>query len=139
MKTFFFALLLIIFTAHPALSESSRHAPWQEVVTRIETALTTAVADYRDGGVAEVDGLVSDSYFDIFEAPEANMEIAVRRFLSAKKARHLERSFKALRKAVYAKVDADLFADAVGDLLGDLRTAAAALDEKGVALDVGYN
>ena len=46
---------------------------------------------------------VADAYFGIFEAEDANMEIAVRQSLSLKRATSLERAFTGVRKMMHEK------------------------------------
>lgn len=105
---------------------------WMDVVTRIEKKLDEALREYQRGERFDAVELVVDAYFGIFEAPEANMEVAVRRFISFKEALRLEKGFTNLRKAMHKEMaPARIEAQAI-ELVEMLKDVAVRLERKGV-------
>lgn len=105
---------------------------WVVIAGNIEKALNNAVLAYESGKKDRAMEIVSDAYFGIFEGEKANMEIAVRRFLSLKKASELEKGFADLRKTIKEGVNASDFKKQVSNLSEAVKTAAKELDRKGV-------
>lgn len=111
---------------------------WIKVADKIEVALTASLATYVSGDKAGgVDG-VSDAYFEVFEGSEANMEIAVRRYVSVKTARKLESAFTAIRKGMHKGMKKSVVRTMVTTLVADLKDAARILDDKGIGYGVGF-
>jgi len=79
---------------------------------------------------------VADAYFGIFEGEKANMEIAVRRFISLKKAAELEKGFSDLRKAMFNKAPLADVKRQIAALVGAVKEAAGKLDGKGVKISM---
>ena len=75
---------------------------------------------------------VSDAYFAIFEAEDANMEIVVRQRLSLKRATSLERAFTDVRKMMHEKAPLKEVKEKTLDLITEIKKAANELDRKGV-------
>lgn len=108
---------------------------WTKVAGEIEKALELALKDYGEGKVEEAMEKVVDAYFGIFEGEKANMEIAIRRYISLKKATELERGFADIRRAMANKMPvADVKRQTIG-LIEGIKEAARALDRKGVGID----
>ncbi len=108
---------------------------WMDVVAKIESKLREALAEYQRGEKFDAVELVVDAYFGIFEAPEANMEVAVRRFISFKEALRLEKGFTELRKAMHKETAPARVEAQVIELVEMLKDAAARLERKGVTPD----
>lgn len=125
----------IIVLAAPALAGD---IGWTGVAERIEEVLAEATEEYKDGRVPEAMEGVVDAYFGVFEAQDANMEIAVRRFLSVERARRLEKAFTDVRRAMHDDAPYGEVGKMVSDLMDSVNRAAEDLDKKGVGLDSGY-
>lgn len=111
---------------------------WSKVAGEIERTLEGAMTDYKEGKVNQAMEKVSDAYFGIFEGENANMEIAVRRHLSLKKATDLEKGFADLRKGMSGRLPLADIRKQMINLVSALKEAAKELERKGVGLDVGY-
>lgn len=111
---------------------------WSKVAGEIERTLEEAMRDYKEGKVNQAMEKVADAYFGIFEGEKANMEIAVRRHISLKKATELEKGFGDLRKGMSARLSLSDVRKQMSNLIGAVREAAKELERKGVGLDVGY-
>jgi hypothetical protein len=111
---------------------------WAHVAVKIEKALLGSLKTYEKGDTGSAVEEVADVYFGIFEGEEANMEIAVRRFLSVKRARVLEKAFTDLRRAMHNKSSLKKVRKMVLALTDDVKGAARDLDQKGIGYDVGY-
>ncbi|MBI5235445.1 MAG: hypothetical protein HY886_04275 [Deltaproteobacteria bacterium] len=109
---------------------------WARVADGIGKALHTAQRSYDEGRANEAMEAVSDAYFGLFEGTDANMEIAVRRFLSLRKAATLEKGFSDIRKAMSSKARADDVRRLTMELARALKETALRLDEKGVKFDL---
>ncbi|MEK7846668.1 MAG: hypothetical protein AAB257_06865 [Nitrospinota bacterium] len=108
---------------------------WLLITDEIENALHSALKSYEAGRTMEAMEKVADAYFGIFEGEKANMEIAVRRFISLKKATELEKGFGDLRKAMFNKAPLSDVKRQTVNLVDALKNAARELDRKGVGLD----
>ncbi len=134
-KTFLTVLCVLLPLSGPALGDEDN---WTGVAEKIERVLMGALRSYEGGKSTEAMEEVADAYFVVFEGENANMEIAVRRFLSVKKSRSLERAFTDIRRDMHEKTAFQEVRKKVSVLIDDLKKAADELDRKGVGLDVGY-
>src|SRR5574341_2417747 len=91
------AALLPVFAAPPP--------PWSRVAAEISETLDRAAAAYAGGAPARGVELVSEAYFGHFE--ESGLEIAIRRYVSARRARELERMFAGIRQGITAGAPPD--------------------------------
>ncbi|MBI3754305.1 MAG: hypothetical protein HY266_09755 [Deltaproteobacteria bacterium] len=105
---------------------------WAHIADEIEKALHSALKSYEDGKASDAMEKVADAYFGIFEGDKANMEIAVRRFISLKKAAELEKGFSDLRKAMLDKAPLADVKRQTANLTDELKKSAKELDRKGV-------
>lgn len=105
---------------------------WIGVAKDIEGALKDALKSYELGDSEKAMEEVADAYFAIFEAEDANMEIAVRQSLSLKRATSLERAFTDVRKMMHEKAPLKEVTKKVSGLALEIKKAAAELDAKGV-------
>lgn len=105
---------------------------WTHIADEIEKTLVVALKSYEDGKASDAMEKVADSYFGIFEGEKANMEIAVRRFISLKKAAELEKGFGNLRKAMHGKAPLPDIKKQAAELIKALKESARELDRKGV-------
>lgn len=135
MRALVLIVVLALFNPIPAYAASGG---WTKVAGEIERALNEAMKDYRDGKVNQAVEKVADAYFGIFEGEKANMEIAVRRYLSLKKATDLEKGFGDLRKGMSARLPLADVRKQMINLVSAVKEAAGELERKGVGLDVGY-
>lgn len=117
----------------PAASPASQ-GDWSKVAAEIEKGLNKAVHVYEAGRRDEAMEMVTDAYFGIFEGEKANMEIAVRRFISLKKASELEKGFADLRKGAKDGIKPGDFKKQTFILAEAVKAAAAELDRKGVGM-----
>ena len=108
---------------------------WTGVAEDIEGALRDALKSYELGGTEKAMEEVADAYFAIFEAEDANMEIAVRQSLSLKRATSLERAFTGVRKMMHEKAPFKVVKERPLDLKAEIKKAEGELDAKGV--DIG--
>jgi len=136
MHKIFFLIFLFLFSATGVVAQ--RNQNWALVADRIDEALTRALDTYKKGQTGQATEDVADAYFGIFEGEKANMEIAVRRHLSLKRATALENAFTHIRKAMNSKTSVKEVHQMTRDLIEELKKAAHDLDRKGVGLDVGY-
>ena len=130
-------LLFILLLLNP-IHVHAASGGWTKVAGEIEKPLEEAVVDYKEGKVNQAVEKVADAYFGIFEGEKANMEIAVRRYLSLKKATDLEKGFGDLRKRMSSRIPLSDVRKQTNDLIGAVKEAAGELERKGVGLDVGY-
>jgi len=108
---------------------------WAHIADEIEKALHSALKSYEDGKASDAMEKVADAYFGVFEGDKANMEIAVRRFISLKKAVELEKGFSNLRKAMFDKAPLTNIKKQATLLIRAVKEAAGKLDGKGVRLE----
>lgn len=132
-----FVLFFILLLLNPVHAHAASGG-WTKVAGEIEKTLEEAVVDYKEGKVNQAVEKVADAYFSIFEGEKANMEIAVRRYLSLKKATDLEKGFGDLRKRMSSRIPLSDVRKQTNDLIGAVKEAAGELERKGVGLDVGY-
>lgn len=111
---------------------------WADVAVNIEKVLIKSLKVYEGGKNEVAMEMVADAYFGVFEGEKANMEVAVRRFISLKAAIKLEKGFNSIRKAMYKGAPLGKIKKQISDLVENLREAAKKLDGKGVGLDVSY-
>ncbi len=130
-------VILILFLFNPISTHAASNG-WPKIVSEIEKTLEDALRDYEVGKVNQAMEMVADAYFGIFEGEKANMEIAVRRYISLKKATDLEKGFGDLRKAMSGRVPFIDVKKQTANLIGALKEAARELERKGVGLEVGY-
>ena len=107
---------------------------WIQIAEEIEKALHSAGELYEAGKSEEAMEKVADAYFGIFEGEKANMEIAVRRYISLKKATELEKGFGDIRKAMHNKAPLLDIKKQAANLMEALKDAGRELDRKGVGL-----
>ncbi len=129
--------LLILLLLNPIHSYAALGG-WSKVAGEIERTLDEAMRDYKEGKVDQAMDKVSDAFFGIFEGEKANMEIAVRRHISLKKATDLEKGFGDLRKGMSARLPLENVRKQMINLVSAVKEAAKELERKGVGLDVGY-
>ena len=125
-------LLLVLFLFSTAVA-SEKAKNWMDVAKDIEVSLQDALKTYRKGDKDNAMAGVADAYFSIFEG-EYNMEIAVRRHISLKRAVALEKSFVEIRKSMANGASFSGVREKVLKLTGDVKKAAKGLDGKGVSL-----
>src|SRR3990172_6275275 len=118
MKQILLVILLFSITGTVLAGQNN----WAHIADEIEKALHSALKSYEDGKASDAMEKVADAYFGVFEGDKANMEIAVRRFISLKKAVELEKGFSDLRKAMFNKAP----------LADELKKSAKELERKGV-------
>jgi len=124
--------LLCAVSAHAATS-------WLKAAADIEKALDHAVASYEGGKADQAVEEVGDAYFGSFESEEANMEIAVRSFISQKRAVELENGFNGLRKAMSKGMPLNEVRRMSEGLIEGVRRAARELEAKGIKVDGGFS
>ena len=107
---------------------------WMRIADEIEKALHDAVKSYEANKTGEAMEKVAEAYFGIFEGEKANMEIAVRRFISLKKAAELEKGFSDLRKAMFSKTPLSDIKKQTVALIEGVKATAKELNRKGVGL-----
>lgn len=130
--------LLLVSTAVMADQGHKVRKDWAAVAERIKTALLVSLDTYGKGDSSGAMEEVADAYFVIFEGEDANMEIAVRRFLSHKRAIALEKAFTDIRRVMHDKAPFKDVEEKLRPLTKELKKAASDLDAKGIGLDVGY-
>ncbi|MCC7201921.1 MAG: hypothetical protein IT393_04555 [Nitrospirae bacterium] len=131
-------VILFVFVLLNSVYAGAASGKWIKMAGEIERTLEDAMRDYKDGKVNEAVEKVADAYFGIFEGEEANMEIAVRRYLSLKKVTVLEKGFGDLRKGMSEKRPLPELRKEMNRLIGAIKDTAGELDRKGVGLDVAY-
>lgn len=130
MKQILLAILLFSITGTVLAGQNN----WAHIADEIEKALHSALKFYEDGKASDAMEKVADAYFGVFEGDKANMEIAVRRFISLKKATELEKGFSDLRKAMFNKTPLADVKRQTAALADELKKSAKELDRKGVRL-----
>ena len=89
--------LLLVAVVAPA-APGAPPAPWPDVVREVSGVLERAARAYEANDAKGALDLVAEAYFGAFE--ERGMEAAVRREISARRARDLERMFGEIRRAM---------------------------------------
>ncbi len=125
-------VLLFAMSAHAATT-------WLKAAENIDKALDHAAATYEAGKAAQAAEEVADAYFGLFESEDANMEIAVRRYISGKRAVELENGFNGLRKAMSKGTPANEVRRQAKGLGEGVRKAAGELDSKGIKVSSGVS
>lgn len=128
-------LSIILFLLFASGHVNAGRNNWAGIEQDIEKSLHSALKLYEKGKASEAMEKAADAYFGIFEGEKANMEIAVRRFISLKKATELEKGFGDLRKAMFNKAPLSDVKKQTVNLIDALRNAAKELDKKGVGLE----
>jgi len=131
MKQILLVILLFSITGTVLAGQNN----WAHIADEIEKALHSALKSYEDGKASDAMEKVADAYFGVFEGDKANMEIAVRRFISLKKAVELEKGFSNLRKAMFDKAPLTNIKKQATLLIRAVKEAAGKLDGKGVRLE----
>ena len=90
-------LLLLVAVVAPAAPDASP-ALWPDVVREVSGVLERAAKAYEANDPKGAQELVGEAYFGAFE--ERGMEAAVRREISARRARDLEKMFGEIRRAI---------------------------------------
>ena len=132
MKQILLAILLFSITGTVLAGQNN----WAHIADEIEKALHSALKSYEDGKASDAMEKVADAYFGVFEGDKANMEIAVRRFISLKKATELEKGFSDLRKAMFDKVPLTGIKRQATELIRAVKEAAEKLDGRGVKISM---
>lgn len=113
--------------ALPALAANGH---WQTQADGVIKAMDAAEAAFAKGDVDGAKRTVTEAYFQIFE--DSKLEAAIRKYVGAKRAAEIEKSFATLRKAMGANDAAQV--KAVAQSLREAVAAEAAkLDESKVA------
>jgi len=128
MKQILLAIFLFSITGTALAGQNN----WAHIADEIEKALHSALKSYEDGKASDAMEKVADAYFGVFEGDKANMEIAVRRFISLKKAVELEKGFSDLRKAMFNKAPLADVKRQTAALADELKKSAKELERKGV-------
>lgn len=125
-------ILTVIFSITITGAVLAGQNDWAHIADEIEKALHSALKSYEEGKASYAMEKVADAYFGVFEGEKANMEIAVRRFISLKKATELEKGFSDLRKAMFNKAPLSDIKRQTTELIRAVKEAAGKLDGKGV-------
>jgi high-affinity iron transporter len=123
------ALALIAFAPSPSLSEGAS-PPWSSVAVQISETLDRAATAHASQQSARGTELVSEAYFGAFE--ESGMEIAIRQYVSARRARELERMFGGIRQAIATGAESGEIRRQIAALREALETEAVQLERHGV-------
>ncbi len=109
---------------------------WEGVKQEVLREVNLAYKTFATGDIASAKEILSDAYFEKFEA--LGMEMVVKKYISSARAYELERSFGKIRKGMSAH-DSDKVEQAVSDLTELLVHDAAVLDQKKIPLEgAGY-
>lgn len=123
------ALGLAAWAAVSAASPTS----WSNVAREVSMALDRAATAHAGRQPERGLELVSEAYFGVFE--ESGMETAIRRYVSARRARELERMFGGIRQAIRAGVEPGEVGRQVATLRDALEAEARELERQGVTRD----
>jgi high-affinity iron transporter len=131
-RTFRLAGALGIVLGLAAATSASDGGPsgWSGIAAAIAGTLDQAAAAHAARQSERGVELVNEAYFDLFE--ECGLEIAVRRYVSVRRARELERMFGAIRDAIDEGAAPARVRRLVATLRSALRTEALALERQGV-------
>lgn len=110
---------------------------WGSVAEKIGRELGGAVKLYEKGDTQGAEEKTVDAYFSVFEGEKANMEIAVRKSLSLKRASELEKGFSDIRKALHNKAPVHEVKTRTLALMDAVKKAADELDRSGVGFNAG--
>lgn len=103
---------------------------WQTQADGVIKAMDTAEAAFAQGDLETAKRAVTEAYFQSFE--DSKLEAAIRKYVGAKRAAEMEKSFATLRKAIAAKDAAQVKAIAQS-LREAVAAEAAKLDQANVA------
>ncbi len=121
--------LLLRLSAAAAAVEAAP-PPWPDVARQVSALLDDATRVYEAGSPEKAKDLVTEAYFGSFEA--GGMEIAIRRQISARRARTLEKMFAKIRQAIASGEPAGAVRERVATLERALDHDAQALVRAGV-------
>jgi len=88
----------LVLTVSPPAAAADGH--WAAQADAVVKAVGEAEASFAKGDVDGAKRVLTDAYFHHFE--DTKLEAAIRRFVSAKRAAEIEKSFATLRKAMAA-------------------------------------
>ncbi len=89
----------LLLAASVALGAAGPSAiPWLDAVREVSSVLERAVRAYEANDLPAAQDLAGEAYFSVFE--ERGMEVAIRREISARRARELEKMFGEIRQAM---------------------------------------
>ncbi|MBC7906424.1 MAG: hypothetical protein H7Y60_06705 [Rhodospirillaceae bacterium] len=92
------ALVLLLVVAGVPADAADGH--WMAQANGVAKAVDEAEASFAKGDVAGGKRALTEAYFHNFE--DTKLEAAIRKYVSAKRATEIERSFAAMRKAMTA-------------------------------------
>lgn len=125
-------MVFFMFAAAATLAAGAQDF-WAGRARLIDKEVTAAVRLYERGQAENAMSRMADAYFTLFEADEANMEIAVRKRISLQRAVRLEKGFVDVRRAMQARASLVEVNALLLNLKDTLRGSAEELDRKGVA------
>ena len=129
------AVLISVSTATVSFATSAQ-ATWKDVQQAVSAEIRKAWEVFEKGDAATARDILSDAYFEQFEA--LGMEMVVKKYISSARAYQLERMFGKIRKGMAAG-DRERVDRAIATLDEALRQDAAILDEKGIPVEgAGY-
>lgn len=135
----FWGLLAALFSGAFGASQSlADPAPgaWKEIQRAVVAQIREAGEAYKKGDVIAAKKILSDAYFEKFEA--YGMEMVVKKHIASSRAYQLERMFGNIRKSMTAD-DRSGVDKAIGELADALREDAATLDNKNIQVEgAGY-
>lgn len=134
MKTLLFFHLFFFITS--SLLSSPLPPNWEEVNMEVLSRINLAQKTFINGDVGSAKEILSDAYFEKFEA--FGMEMVVKKYISSARAYELERLFGKIRKGM-SKNDTEKVNQAISDLTERLKYDAAKLDRKNIPVEgAGY-
>ena len=102
---------------------------WSQQSSRVQDTLLKALEAHAKGAKQDAKRLCDDAYFGVFEQITANMEVAIRKFRSAKRAAEIENSFGEIRKSInLSKPEAEI-KKRIESLSSDVAAEARELDK----------
>lgn len=129
------ALLIGLFLLpYAGWAKTTAGSTWKSRVPLIEQKLQESLKVYESGDIKNAKRLCDDAYFELFEDIEANMEVAVRRFISLGQASALESAFGDIRKAYSKKLATNDVEAQIKKLVSGLHESAQNLDAKKISL-----
>ena len=115
-----FALNLLLVLSATVVSAGAQTSPWPNIARQVSELLERAAKAYEAKDTEKARDLVSEAYFGPFE--EQGMEVAIRREISARRARELEKMFNEIRQAMGS-------GEGAGRVRERIRALEQALDE----------
>lgn len=129
-RPFLAAWLLAATLSLAGLPAQAQTAHWQAQADSVVQAMNAAESAFAKGDVDGAKRAVTEAYFHNFE--DSKLEAAIRKYVSAKRAAEIEKSFATLRKAMTANDAAQV--KAIAQSLRDaIASEAKALDAAKVA------